>query len=101
MAVKVLRRVDERWLVIWQSPLLKVPQSGLQRVSLPVGVGVEAGDIVAYYFPESLPVSFDEGAGDTRYLPEDLTLGESINASSLSGARQRRAYSLGVYGLLN
>ncbi len=99
--VKVLRPVDGNLVVIWESPRLHAEAAGIQQIAFPVNVGVERGDVIGYYFPTRVPVSFDEGTGDTRHLTSDLALGSSTRVSSLQGERRRRAYSLGVYGLLN
>lgn len=100
-SVKVLRPVDDKLVVIWDSNPLNVLQTGINRINFPVSVVVEKGDVIGYHFTEGVVVSFDEGTGDTRFQSEALTLGEMIKASSLAGEKRRRAYSLGVYGLLN
>lgn len=99
--LKVMRPVEDGFVVIWESSLLAVPAAGVTTVPLPVSVGVEPGDVVAYVFPEAPAVSFDRGTGDTRYTTKDLALGDMIRASSLSGEKQKRAYSLGVYAILD
>jgi len=101
LSTKVLRKVGDYWVVIWQSRVIEFKHAGLNRVNFPVGVGVEAGDIIAYYFPQGARIHFDTGTGDTRYRDEDINLGESLKRSSLDGAKLRSAYSLGVYGLLH
>jgi hypothetical protein len=101
LQLKVLRPVEDEYVVIWESELLSVPGAGEQTVQLPVSVGVESGDVVAYAFPEAARVSFDKGTGDTRYTGKDLALGDTISASSLSGKKENRAYSLGVYAILD
>jgi hypothetical protein len=98
---QVLRPLDDKLVVIWQSVLLKAVQSGVQRINFPVSVGVERGDVIAYRFNEAGVVSFDTGTGDTRYRRKAVALGESVNLGSLRGESQRRAYSVGVYGLLH
>ncbi len=100
-AVKVLRPVEDRLVVIWESKPLSVVQPGINNVNFSVAVGVEAGDYLAYLFPTTTFVSFDTGTGDTRYRTDDIRLGEMVKASSLRGESERRAYALGVYGLLN
>jgi len=101
LTTKVLRKVDNYWVVIWQSQVINFKHAGLNQVNFPVGVGVETGDIMAYYFPQGAPIHFDTGTGDTRYRAHDIRLGESIKKSSLDGAKYHSAYSLGVYGLLH
>lgn len=98
--VKVLRRVEGNLFVVWESKLLTLAQAGKQRVNFPVSVGVEAGDLLAYYFPEQVNIALDKGTGDTRSYSGNLALGKSLAVRSLKQARERRAYSLGVYGLL-
>ncbi len=100
-SVKVLRKVDKSLVVIWDSKPLLVTQTGVVRINFPVSVGVEQGDLIGYYLGEGVAVSFDEGTGITRFQSEDLKLGEVISTASMQGERNHRAYSLGVYGLLN
>lgn len=99
--VKVLRPVGNDLVVIWESVLITVTEAGKIRAEFPVSVGLEKGDFIGYYFPNGVGVSFDEGTGDTRYLSRNLKLGGNIKESSLSGAAKKRAYSIGVFGLLN
>ena len=100
-SVKVLRKVEKNLVVIWDSKPLLVTQTGTVRINIPVSVGVEQGDLIGYYLGEGVAVSYDEGTGNTRYQSEDLKLGDVINTSSLDGEKSHRAYSLGVYGVLN
>jgi len=88
-------------VVIWQSDSLQAPRAGVTRVNFPVSVGVEKGDFMAYYFHAAGLVSYDTGTGNTRYQDKPVALGELVKASRLDGEREKRAYSLGVYGLLN
>jgi hypothetical protein len=99
--VKVLRPAGDNLVVIWQSTILYVEQAGISRVNFPVTVGVEEGDVIAYYFAEGVAVSYDEGTGDARFQKADVAPGAILRTSSLQGEKQRRAYSVGVYGLLN
>ena len=99
--VQVMRPVDDQLVVIWQSARLKAVNSGVQRVNFPVSVGVEQGDVIAYQLNEAGVVSFDTGTGDTRYSDDSVALGELLNTRSLRGEQDKRAYSVGVYGLLN
>ncbi len=99
MTVKVLRKIDNKLVVVWESRNLNISKTGLIKTRFHVTVGVEKGDVLGYYFPEAATVAFDKGTGDTRYLSRDLRTGSSISPSSLEG-EQKRAYSLGVYGLL-
>ncbi len=99
--VNVLRPVDDKLVVIWDSNLLQVFQTGINQLNFPVSVVVEEGDIIAYHFAEGVMVSFDEGTGDTRFQTRPVKLGELLKPSSLAGEKRKRSYSLGVYGLLN
>ncbi|MGI1678701.1 MAG: hypothetical protein K6L75_08225 [Cellvibrionaceae bacterium] len=99
--VKVLRPVGDDLVVIWESGMVSVAEAGKIRAEFPVSVGLEKGDFLGYYFPESVGVSFDEGTSDTRYLSRNLRLGGNIKKASLSGVAKKRAYSIGVFGLLN
>ncbi len=100
MIVKVLRPVNEQLVVIWESQPLAINKAGKVNVSFPLTVGVEKGDVLGYYFPQLATATFDTGTADTRYTKDNLRPGSKIKASSLSGKRERRAYALGVYGLL-
>lgn len=100
-AVKVLRPIEDQLVVIWESQLLNVEQAGSLRKQFPVSVGIEKGDFLAYYFPQSTGVTFDEGTGNTRYTDDEVKLGQSIRRSSLDGEDEKRAYSIGVFALLN
>ncbi len=99
--VKVLRPLEDRLLVVWASKALRVASKERNTVSFPVNVGVEKGDVMAYYLQYPGSVSYDAGTGDARYLSDDLMIGSKVHLKDLKGAKERRAYSLGVYGLLN
>lgn len=101
LSVKVLRPVENQLVVVWDSQTLQVTRTGINRINFPVGVVVEKGDVIAYQLSQGIVISFDEGTGDTRFQAGELTLGQTARASSLDGAKRLRAYSLGVYGLLN
>lgn len=100
MIVKVLRPVNDDLVVIWESRPITINKAGQVNMSFPVTVGVEKGDVLGYYFPKLATASFDAGTADTRYTKENLQPGTRIKPSSLSGKNERRAYALGVYGLL-
>jgi len=100
LVVKILRPVDDKLVVIWESRTLKIKRAGLIKYTFPVTVGVEKGDVVGYYFPQAASVYFDEGSGDTRYLHQNMKPGSSARVSSLSGKDRQRSYSIGVYALL-
>ncbi|MCW8196195.1 hypothetical protein F6455_15485 [Proteobacteria bacterium 005FR1] len=99
--VKILRPVEDEMVVIWESKLIDAKEAGLFRHQFPVSVGIEKGDYLAYYFPQNAGVSFDRGTGNAGYTRRDVELGQSIARKSLDGERDKRAYSIGVYGLLN
>lgn len=101
VSVSVLRPVEEELVVVWQSPPIAVEQSGEVRVSFPVTVGVEPGDVLAYGFSGPVPVGFDRGTGNTRFQRAPLTVGSMVAPDELKGADENRSYSLGVVGLLN
>lgn len=98
--VKVLRPIDGNLVVVWESKLLTVAAAGKQRINFPVSVGVEQGDLLGYFFPNGVIAQFDMGTGDSRTYSGDVTLGKTLALRSLDNAKQKRAYSLGVYGLL-
>lgn len=101
VSVRVLRPIDGRLVPIWQSPPVRFKQPGLSRISLPVSIGVERGDVIGYYFPKQVWVSHSRGTGDTRYQAQASEIGQSLKANSLKGQRDKLAFSIGVYGLLN
>ncbi len=101
LQVKILRKIEDRLVVVWESKPLSVPRAGVNQLDFPVAVGVEQGDLMGYRFAEKTIVSFDTGTGDTRYLSKDVALGQMIKTTSLDGEKEHRAYALGVYGLLN
>jgi hypothetical protein len=99
--VKILRPIEDEFVVIWESQMITAEKAGVVRKPFAVSVGIEQGDYLAYYFPQTTGVSFDEGTGSTFYISRDVKLGESIRRTSLKGADKKRSYSIGVYGLLN
>lgn len=101
ISVKVLRPIDGSLVVIWDSQPLTVTEPGQQRISFPVSVGIEQGDYLAYFLNQPGLVGYDMGTGDSRFINEDMSVGTSIRKSSLIGKKEKRAYSLGVFGLLN
>lgn len=97
--VAVLRPVNGRYVVIWQSTLLEAARGEI-KMRFPVSVGVESGDVIAYEFPETVGVSFDRGTGDMRLSKKGLALGATVSSDSLKEKNQKRAYSLGVFAIL-
>lgn len=100
-SVKVLRPIGDELVVIWNSAPITISERGKQRLKFPVVVGVEKGDYLAYYFSQPGMVGFDTGTGDSRYIDEDVAVGSTLRRSSLNGEKAKRAYSVGVFGLLN
>ena len=99
ISVRVMRKIEDEFVIIWQGPKMEAAR-GANRLMFPVAVGVEAGDVAAYYFPDALCVAFDKGTGDFRYLNSDNALGTAIRATRFDGANEKRMYSIGVFGLL-
>lgn len=99
--VKVLHPVGTDYVVTWESKLISIEQAGKQQVQFPVSVGFEKGDVIGYYFPQTPNVGYDGPTGETLYADKDVALGGTISKSFMSGATERRAYSLGIYGLLD
>ncbi len=99
-SVYVLRPVGERLVVIWQSPEIRAENIGSERIKFPVGVGIEKDDIIAYDFPESIGIKYDQGTGNTLMAKKALILGASFATSSLRGQEEQRAYSIGVTAIL-
>lgn len=101
LKVKVLRNIDKKLVTIWESQLLSFDVEGLNRVQFANTIGVQVGDVIAYEFQGNVGVGFDSGTSDTRYTKSKLQLGKAISISSLMGKKEKRSYSLGVYGLLD
>lgn len=99
-SVKVLRPIADDLVVVWESRPFQVASAGKVRVNFPVNVGVDKGDLIGYYFPQQVMAGFDTGTGNTRTVSGDLSLGKAVSSRSLDNGRDKRAYSLGVYGLL-
>ncbi|REL27695.1 hypothetical protein DXX93_14770 [Thalassotalea euphylliae] len=99
--VTVLRSIRDRLIPLWQSNSIELTELGENRFMFTTSVNVEQGDIIAYQLADGASVQFDKGTGDTRYLTKPLALGEGIRLRSLKGKSERRAYALGVYGLLS
>lgn len=100
-SVNILRPIDERFIVIWQGPLLQVKETGIQRLTFPVTVGVEKGDVIAYDFPESVGVKYDQGTGLTVVSQKNFLLGASFEKTALKFIEEKRAYSIGVTAILD
>lgn len=100
LKVYVLRPVDDRFVVIWGSSALTVTGAGEQRVEFGVNVGIEQGDVLAYDFGGNTNVTFDKGTGSVLVSGKPLRLGSAISPSSLKLAKEKRAYSLGVFAIL-
>ena len=101
LKVKILRRIDDELVVVWESRPLSIVNTGEQRLQFAVSVGVQRGDMMGYFFSNPGMVAFDTGTSDTRYLRKDVPVGDTVKISSLSGENQRRAYSIGVFGLMS
>ncbi len=99
-SVNVLRPVGERYVVVWQGPMLEMAKTGAQRMQFPLSVGVEKGDIVAYDFPESIGIKYDQGTGHTLLGKKSFLLGASVERSALKAQDEKRAYSIGVTAIL-
>jgi len=101
VTVKVLRYIESNLVVVWESNPIQMNLIGPNRHQFVNSVSVEKNDVVAYEFSKNVGVGFSEGTADSRYSMSPLRLGDSIHVSSLLGAQKKRAYSIGVYGLLN
>jgi hypothetical protein len=99
--VKVLRYIENKLFVVWESNSINLNTLGLSRHQFVDSVSVEKGDVIAYEFIKDVGVGFSEGTADSRYPESSLKLGDSIHVNALLGAKAKRAYSIGVYGLLN
>jgi hypothetical protein len=99
--VKVLRYIESKLVVVWESSPIRMNLVGPNRHQFVDSVSVEKGDVIAYEFNKNVGVGFSEGTADSRYSKKPLMLGDSIHVNALLGAKKKRAYSIGVYGLLN
>jgi len=99
--VKVLRYIESKLVVVWESKPIRMNLVGQNRHQFVDSVSVQKGDAIAYEFSKSIGVGYSEGTADSRYSDKPLMLGDSIHVNSLLGAKAKRAYSIGVYGLLN
>lgn len=101
LKVKVMRKVEDQLVVVWESLPLSIEDKGLQKTNFSVSVGVQKGDVVAYFIETPGLVGYDMGTGDSRYLKQDVGFGKMIAIDSLMGEKLKRAYAIGVYGLLD
>jgi len=99
--VIILRNLEGELVTLWQSEIITLPNTGLVTYQFTNSVSVEPGDLIAYEFQDIVGVGYDTGTGDTRYTARPLVLGGAVPMSSLLGANDKRAYSIGVFGLLN
>jgi len=98
---KILRPVSGQYVVVWESTPIEIKASGKQFAQFPFSVGIEKGDVIAYYFPQKVNVGYDTSTGETLYTSSNKALGSTVSKTFMSGASQRRSYSIGVYGLLH
>ncbi|WP_448213877.1 hypothetical protein [Colwellia sp. MEBiC06753] len=101
MKVKVLRYIESNLVTVWESSVITMDTTGPNRLQFNNTVGVEKGDVIAYEFTATPGVGYSTGTGSSRYSNQPLALGSNIQVSSLMGTNQKRAYSMGVFGLLN
>jgi len=99
--VKVLRYIESKLVVVWESNPIEMSLVGQNRHQFVDSVSVQKGDAIAYEFIKNVGVGYSEGTADSRYSDKPLMLGDSIHVNALLGAKAKRAYSIGVYGLLN
>jgi len=100
LTTKVLRPVGDELVVVWESEPIAVKELGMQRLGFNVSISIDKNDVLAYYLAPGM-VGFDTGTGEMGYRDDDISVGGSIGQSSLRGDGDKRAYSIGVYGLLN
>lgn len=101
LKVKVLRKMDDSLVPIWESNSIKLANTGSNTVQFKNSVSVEKGDVIAYEFTDNVGVGFETGTGSSRYTKDTLSLGKPITVSSLLSKKEKRSYSLGVFGLLD
>ncbi|NQY36790.1 MAG: hypothetical protein HRT37_17835 [Alteromonadaceae bacterium] len=101
MKVKILRLIDKKLVVIWESNIINMTTVGISRHQFANSIGVERGDVIAYEFNKNVGIGYNIGTSNSRYTNDPLTFGMSISVNSLLGKKDKRSYSMGVYGLLN
>ena len=97
--VSILRKVNEKWFVVWQSDTVEVVKTNLQTFDFLAPVSVEKGDVMAYTFRGIVGVTFDRGTGETLYAEKALRTGGAVERSDFKGGGDKRTYSLGVVGI--
>jgi len=100
LVVNVIRPLNDRFVVIWQSQSIDVTEAGNRRIRFPISVGIEKGDVIAYDFPAGVAVKYDQGTGETALSKRSYVLGTFIDPSSLQAEEEKRAYSMGVIAIL-
>jgi len=106
MIVKLLRPVGKDYVVTYEINLtVNIDQAGKHYLDFNNPLIVEKGDIIAYYFPDTVNVPFDSGIGTTAYSKmksDKFKQGGRLDADDIWHEGQTtRKYSLSYYGIFN
>ena len=96
----LLRNVDKNYVVIWQSPLIKVGQAGAAKITFDIPINTNGDEYFGIYSAGAVRVPYDVGSGDVRYIKGPVKEGQTISRSDLEG-KENRAYSFGVVGFMD
>lgn len=99
VTLAVLRPMQERWVVVWTTEPVEVPQPGLQQFDFSLPVSVQAGDLLGYRFAKQTPVLCDQGTGGIVLLDDSLSVGQKLTPVQ-PDSQQGLACSIGVVGML-
>lgn len=96
----LLRNVDKNYIVIWQSPLIKVSQAGPVKITFDIPINTNGDEVFGLYSAGLVRVPFDVGSGDVRAVRGPVKEGASFSRSDLEG-KENRAYSFGIVGFMD
>ncbi len=96
----LLRNVDNKFIVIWQSPLFRVGQAGVAKLMFDIPINTNGDEYFGVYNAGAVRVPFDVGSGDVRYIRGPVKEGQTFSRADLEG-KENRAYSFGVVGFMD
>lgn len=99
LSMAVLREVAGEWVVVWKTELIEITRPGIQNIDFPVPVTVQKDDLVAYLFPDNIPIACEQGTGGIVPVDKMLQVGQKLDRTVL-GSHQGWACSIGVVGVL-
>ena len=102
--IKLLRPVGDDYIVAYDKPIkVAVNAPGKQLIDFDQPIIARKGDIMAYYFPNSVCVPFDSELGINSYFKmrsDRYKSGDRLKADDLWQPEQtKRKYSLNYYGI--